>query len=690
MKARSGAFALFCLAALFVCVLFGGENTPLKKGTIVSPVINSMGSLQFFYEGPDHSIQLKSHGDAGEPEKNRKILQGEGLLTATVTKDLNGRICLVGADYQNGYSHVFKGIVDDSVLSENQTLYQCKGYIHSPDICVDGAGCLWAAWAIHSHLAHSLMVMNTELKMLWTLPSSRFSEVIRPKILVDFRNRVWLFWTGVDRGREDLFFSFFEHTDWTEPARINTPSEFPHTLLKASLGPEGNPWLVWSAYDGRDYEVYSCHWTSSGWSLEEQITDNLLMDTFPDISFICNTIPLIIWSRKQSNTSQILCQYRDQNQWSDEICLVQESQGEIRSPRLVSEQGKLGLVWEEDQTLKSKIFFFNDLKGSGERNPENAQEQIIINPSFDDDRYIGFGDSITYGYIDSLPAPDKGYINRLEDILDLNFGDSEVINEGNPAEISSDGLGRINDVLTKNEGRYLLLMEGTNDVVFNDISMDTTAFHINEMAEICLESGVLPLISTIIPRDDLFWHLSYFKQRLYALNDKIREIPGPLDIPFIDMFNEFYYYQEDGLDWRDLLSDDKLHPNEKGYQVMAEDWFDAIKDFPFPPTVTQGTRVYNQTLFVSELGNLIKWQENTHLSPENLFKGYRVYRKKHSEAISAFQEIAFLPIWLMVDYKQYFDPNIDAGQDYSYTVCLVRKDDVEGPCSNIVGVSSIK
>jgi len=200
----------------------------------------------------------------------------------------------------------------------------------------------------------------------------------------------------------------------------------------------------------------------------------------------------------------------------------------------------------------------------------------------------------------------------------------------------------------------------------------------------------MPLISTILPRDDLWWYFPFYKQRLYTLNDSIREIPGRLHTPFIDMFDEFWCYEEGEETWRSLLSNDRLHPNEKGYEFMAENWFEEIEVFPFPPIITEGRRVYDEILFDSEPVNLIVWQESAKLSQEDIFKGYKVYRKTYSEPVSSFHEVAFLQINMLVDHLRYFDKNIDPGESYYYVVSLVRDDEVEGPCSNMVGVGSVK
>lgn len=689
MKTKRVLIPLICCVCLFGSLLNGEDGDPVIKGQMASPIMNERGELQFFYREAAGRVSFATRDMVSGYREVQDLLQCDGICSPVVKKDRTNRIHMLWVVSGSEHSDVFSGTLEDSTLSEHDLLFRKKGYIDSPDFCFDRAGGLWALWVLHSESQNVLIVKNKGNDRYWVMNPNDYSEVMSPEILVDAWNRIWVFWTQVQTGREEIFCRSFDGFFWSEPSRVNRSNEYPHILVDAAAGPDGLPWLVWSAYDGRDYEVFSSHWTSMGWSEEESLTDNLCTDAYPHISMVWDHI-FVIWSRSSGEENGIFCTYRDQNKWTEEIGLVTGKDRFIHSPQVVTEQGRIGLVWESDETLYSQILYFDDLREKGKEVQERTERRITFDPARQDNTYIGFGDSITYGYIDSSPAPDKGYVPRLESLLESAYGDSEVVNEGKPGEKTLGGLDRISDALSGSKGRYLLLMEGTNDVVTNSITMNTSAFNLEEMTKTCLELGVMPLLSTILPRNDLWWYFPFYKQRVYTLNDSIREIPGRLHIPFIDMFDEFWYYEDGEETWRNLLSSDRLHPNEKGYQFMAEMWFDEIEVFPFPPTITEGKRTYDEILFDSEPVNLIVWRENAKLSQEHVFKGYKVYRKTYSEPVSAFHEVAFLPINMVIDHLRYFDKNIDPGESYHYVVSLVRNDEVEGPCSNMVGVGSVK
>ena len=62
-------------------------------------------------------------------------------------------------------------------------------------------------------------------------------------------------------------------------------------------------------------------------------------------------------------------------------------------------------------------------------------------------------------------------------------------------------------------------MEGTNDVVVPDISIDAQTFNIEQMVLKCVGAGVLPVLATIIPRNDVYWTDPFFRERIDDLNE---------------------------------------------------------------------------------------------------------------------------------------------------------------------------
>jgi lysophospholipase L1-like esterase len=304
-----------------------------------------------------------------------------------------------------------------------------------------------------------------------------------------------------------------------------------------------------------------------------------------------------------------------------------------------------------------------------------AAQGPIFNPLLNESRYIGFGDSVTFGTINHDYHPELGYIPRLDTLLDTAFGSAEVVNEGVGGEETSGGDLRIGPTIAIRQSRYILIMEGTNDVTFLRPVASIIA-NLRSMIGKCLSYGVLPVLATIIPRRDDKWYIASHREIHLALNPAIRLLAVEMKVPLADMDQIFNSYLPGGPEA--LLSEDLKHPNEKGYQVMAEAWAAAIKTLPFPPEQVRARVDADKILFYRRSGNMVTWHANAKTESAGTAVGYRVYRRKLGEGAQAFRLLAEVEA-----AESYFDASAATGTVYEYVVAALRTDGVEGPCSGV-------
>ncbi len=194
-------------------------------------------------------------------------------------------------------------------------------------------------------------------------------------------------------------------------------------------------------------------------------------------------------------------------------------------------------------------------------------------------KFLGFGDSITFGYINRQEAPDKGYIPRLQEIVDTQWYGGKVINEGVPGEVTADAVNRFEEVILKYHAKYLLFHEGTNDAIFpNRFSVSSILFNIKYMIKKAIDYDMIPILTTIIPRNGK-WGEGIYRERSIEISNGIIEISSEYKTELIDFFDIFLNYPESEGGYMSLMSD-TVHPSEKGYQLMAEEWFSSLKSIP--------------------------------------------------------------------------------------------------------------
>ncbi len=234
------------------------------------------------------------------------------------------------------------------------------------------------------------------------------------------------------------------------------------------------------------------------------------------------------------------------------------------------------------------------------------EEQEFINikdMALDYKKFVGFGDSITYGYVDKIPHPELGYIPRLQILVNTQlFNDGIVISEGIPGEKTYEAVDRFEQVIITDKGKYLLFHEGTNDSIHPDIPVSSTIFNISYMMDKALEYDIQPILSTIIPRDPD--NIKTKRERGIEISEGIRAIALEKDIPLIDFWDIFDNYPESDGGYDSLMSD-YAHPSEKGYQLMAEEWLKSLEDI-IKPKMPENITISNFSPFRIN----IQWSKN--------------------------------------------------------------------------------
>ncbi len=683
----TGILALLILS-LPVCLAGAGwRPSPLF---LSKPEFNERGQLVAITQPEEGRFFLQILDPSTSKHETRPLSLGLAAGLPVIKKDVQGRLWAVWIEMEGPQPKL--GLVR---LGENLS---ASSLLDSPaqpslpwDCCFDSSGRLWLAWVEENHSRQDILVRDLASGQTWTITSG-MKEANCPRLLWDAQGSLWVFWTAVRSKQEQIFSSRFNGTAWSPEALLSGEPEHPSITPRAAADPFGNVWLVWSGYDGQDYEILARMWNGREWSPALTVTENSgANDVFPGLELAFGVLPVITWVRYTGQDRLAMIRCGKPGEWYDESELGSLAGGQPFVPLAVKDD-MVGLAKPDGTSLQGEWFYLPYLSrtAAGKNLPFSRpfiprQREILLhsgpvyNPALDESKYIGFGDSITYGVCDEDRIddpgdyiPDKAYPPRLEALLTQNFGPHQVANAGVPGESTIQGLARIDALMAKHLARYILILEGTNDIIWNDYSLETTSFNLQEMIRKSLDYGLLPALATCIPR----YGVPLNRPRLNGLNIRIRSLAPECSIPLEDLYQDFADYPEEdgGVTSLYCWGEDRTHPNEKGYQFMAEKWFDRIKRFPFPPADAQVRRAADDILFFRKEGNLIEWRTNPKISDPTQIQEYRIYRKKNAEEPSAFRLLA------AVSGKSFcFDSDINLAETYTYVVSTVMSDGIEGP-----------
>ena len=186
----------------------------------------------------------------------------------------------------------------------------------------------------------------------------------------------------------------------------------------------------------------------------------------------------------------------------------------------------------------------------------------VAAPAKDEQRVVFMGDSIT----DSWDDPKYGRF----------FPGKPYIDRGISGQTTPQMLLRFRAEVIALKPKVVVILAGTNDIAGNTGPMSLEAIEDNliSMAELARSNNISVVLSSVLPISDyeiregkpIIQSQRRPPERIKALNGWMRKYAADNHAIYLDYYSAMV--DEKGF-LKDELSDDGLHPNKKGYDVMA-------------------------------------------------------------------------------------------------------------------------
>ena len=176
----------------------------------------------------------------------------------------------------------------------------------------------------------------------------------------------------------------------------------------------------------------------------------------------------------------------------------------------------------------------------------------IRNPSPKGSNIVCFGDSLTYG---TGASEDMDYPSRLSEMLG-----EPVINAGIPGDTTGSALKRLKGDVLEKDPRIVLMTLGGNDLK-NGVAKEVAFENLRQITEAIQARGALVVLGGIdFPVGARGFGQAYVD---FAKTQGVVLIPNILH----------------GLLGRPSLMSDQVHPNDAGYGVVAQKFYEAVKPY---------------------------------------------------------------------------------------------------------------
>lgn len=418
----------------------------------------------------------------------------------------------------------------------------------------------------------------------WSAPSRLTDNDERdvvPHMAMAPDGALWVVWTRGTGAERSIRSVRIQNGSWSSPELLPSPCQL-NTAPCVGVDAEGNAWAVFSGYDGDSDDIYACRYTEDGWeSLGRIHHANAVPDITPSLGVTASGVLTVTWKRYVPNQGYVTFQaLRNGGGWDEPEQVEAESQSDDLKAQvatvaahapfrtvsldpvvLLNTQGNPVCVRMRSLLSSSSVKPLPAKKAS-RRKKTRWRRKVSLR------EIIAYGDSITQGY-PYLQSPGNGtwfggYEWILAWILKKKGSPASVLNHGWGGEDTAVGLSRLPLVLSYEPGAdQVLIMEGTNDE-WNGVSFQTTLHNLEAMLDVCLNAGVEPVISTLLPASrDPEHDIENF------LNPGIRTMAANKGVRLCNPHDIFAHYAS-------VLFVDGLHPNWLGYIVLAREWSNVL------------------------------------------------------------------------------------------------------------------
>jgi len=182
------------------------------------------------------------------------------------------------------------------------------------------------------------------------------------------------------------------------------------------------------------------------------------------------------------------------------------------------------------------------------------KNEALKAPEPNENRVVFMGNSITIGWLNLHPEffLGKPYINR-----------------GIGGQTTPQMVLRFRQDVIDLKPKVVVILAGTNDIAGNTgpTTLKTIAGNIKTMAELARANGIKVIISSVLPAFDYSWRPGKKpNEKIQALNKMLKEYAKKNKIVYLNYFKAMAT-KENGL--KKIHSQDGVHPNKLGYQIMA-------------------------------------------------------------------------------------------------------------------------
>jgi len=386
MKKRSSSLVIALLFFSLAAVMTGcggggdgGEEETARAYTVGGTVTGLSGTLVLQNNGGD-DLTITSDGPfvfstplADGSAYSVTILTSPVLQNCTVT---NGSGTISGADVTGvSVSCVDKTWTHPASLSDN--ISPDGQHAYAPQVAMDDNGNAVIVWRQSD--GSNYQIFKSEYRSgTWTHPASLCDNISPdgqnaryPQVAMDANGNAVIVWSQYDGSNYQIFKSEYRSGTWTHPASLTdniSPDGQNADYPQVAMDDNGNAVIVWRQFDGSNYQIFKSEYRSGTWTHPASLSDNISPDgqhaSNPQVAMDDNGNAVIVWTQFDGNNYQIFKSEYRSGTWTHPASLsdnISPDGQHASSPQVaMDDNGNAIIVWSQydgngiDQIFKSE------------------------------------------------------------------------------------------------------------------------------------------------------------------------------------------------------------------------------------------------------------------------------------------------------------------------------------------------
>ena len=179
-------------------------------------------------------------------------------------------------------------------------------------------------------------------------------------------------------------------------------------------------------------------------------------------------------------------------------------------------------------------------------------ENQILKTNISENRVVFIGDSIIAGWNSDA----------------LFTANSHLINRGINGQTSTQILIRFTADVLDLKPKCVVVLVGTNDIAENNgpISLEKIQHHFQTIVDVAMSKSCKVILCSILPVASYYWNSKIIPiPKIKALNHFLVSLANEESVVYVDFFTAL---EKDNA-MNPLFSDDGVHPNAAGYEIMS-------------------------------------------------------------------------------------------------------------------------